>query len=165
MTEAAILGALGGAVLLALGVLGWCYRDEIRRQLARARGAGTRTSSDYSGSAPPTPWSLGSEATTAKVRTPVRPFDDGAALEAPTGPRVSSPPIVLHAWADPPPQSRSKRIVPTCRVETSEKALGRVGAALGASGSPGGRAELLVLRKSLSPAGPPPDKPFSFAGF
>ena len=23
----------------------------------------------------------------------------------------------------------------------------------------------LVLRKSLSPAGPPPDKPFSFAGF
>ena len=52
-----------------------------------------------------------------------------------------------------------------CRVETSEKALGRVGAALGASGSPGGRAELLVLRKSLSPAGPPPDKPFSFAGF
>ena len=40
-----------------------------------------------------------------------------------------------------------------------------VGAALGASGSPGGRAELLVLRKSLSPAGPPPDKPFSFAGF
>ena len=55
--------------------------------------------------------------------------------------------------------------VDTCRVETSEKALGRVGAALGASGSPGGRAELLVLRKSLSPAGPPPDKPFSFAGF
>ena len=34
----------------------------------------------------------------------------------------------------------------------------------GASGSPGGRAELLVLRKSLSPAGPPPDKPFSFCG-
>ena len=53
---------------------------------------------------------------------------------------------------------------PPCCVETSEKALGRVGAALGASGSPGGRAELLVLRKSLSPAGPPPDKPFSFAG-
>ena len=66
------------------------------------------------------------------------------------------------ASPSPPPAICSD---PTCRVETSEKALGRVGAALGASGSPGGRAELLVLRKSLSPTGPPPDKPFSFAGF